>query len=579
MKIKFIFVIVCFYLKLGAQSKLDLSNYRIYNLRNNSVSNEISPVVLGDTLYFSYVKERRGKEITKPMEERRDFYHIVSLALDGDIGSPIQDSDVELISSFSNSFHEGPICYCESTGELFVTESNLVDTDRSGIVFKKESVRLKIVVYKRIKNQWIRSYVFPFYDSSYSVGHAAVSRSGDLIYFCSDMPNGFGATDIYMSKRVDGVWQEPINAGAAVNSSGREMFPSLYGDDLLIFSSDSLESGVGGLDLAYSYIEEDRLSVPTALDLLNSDKDDFGLTFHSRGVTGYFSSGRDGGKGGDDIYMIKSYRTPFDLFVVDDLTGDPLVATVEVVNGKVYETGMDGSTVIKQNGILDGVVVSVSADGYLPKDRSITVGEMNEIRLAPAVELRLTMLDLITGKQIVDGEVNLAGEFSSYDAVALEYKLAISNSRYNFELSADGYLDQGYLFESSLLKAGDLVQDTLYMINTLDSYVIYYDVDRSNVESRYYPILDNIVKILSSSSYLRLEIETYCDSRHSVGYNDLLAKRRSNSVADYLKKHGVSEDLLTIKDYGERHLDGDDSKYGEEEYQLNRKTVFRIVYL
>ncbi|MFN5849715.1 MAG: hypothetical protein ACK43K_14590, partial [Chitinophagales bacterium] len=156
---------------------------------------------------------------------------------------------------------------------------------------------------------------FKYNSPNYSVGHACVSKDGQVLFFVSDMPGGFGGSDIYRCMKMeDGSWGAPINLGKDVNSSGDEMFPYLNPKGNMLYFSSTGNSIFGGLDLNKStrsranvFGKATNLGVP-----FNSNKDDFALIFTDElGEEGFFSSSRTLGLGGVDIYRF-SYekKTP-----------------------------------------------------------------------------------------------------------------------------------------------------------------------------------------------------------------------------------------------------------------------------
>ena len=75
----------------------------------------------------------------------------------------------------------------------------------------------------------------------------------DLIVFTSDREGGFGGYDLYYSKKVDGLWSEPKNMGENINSASDEYRPIIipffeFDETMIIFSSNR-EGGKGGFDL------------------------------------------------------------------------------------------------------------------------------------------------------------------------------------------------------------------------------------------------------------------------------------------------------------------------------------------
>jgi len=147
---------------------------------------------------------------------------------------------------------------------------------------------------------------FPYNSNDYSVGQPCISQDGQILYFVSDMPGGFGGTDIYRCMKLEnGTWGAPINLGNVINTSGDEMFPYISPQGNALYFSSTGHSIFGGLDINKS--NKTRFNVfskPTNMGLpFNSNKDDFAIVFlDNYGSEGYFSSNRLDGVGGVDIY-------------------------------------------------------------------------------------------------------------------------------------------------------------------------------------------------------------------------------------------------------------------------------------
>lgn len=141
-------------------------------------------------------------------------------------------------------------------------------------------------------------------DTLSAYGHPAVSPDGNYLYFCSDMPGGFGGKDIWRInlKSPTGSLE---NLGEQINTSGDEMFPYVRTDSILYFSSDG-HPGFGGLDLFRARLNStgDRWSVENMGVPMNSSGDDFGITF-GEGESGFFSSNRRDARGYDNIYSFE----------------------------------------------------------------------------------------------------------------------------------------------------------------------------------------------------------------------------------------------------------------------------------
>ncbi len=66
--------------------------------------------------------------------------------------------------------------------------------------------------------------------------HPFISPRGDYLLFNSDRAGGFGATDLYVSfKDARGHWEKPINLGEKINSTVRDICPTLSPDGKYLF--------------------------------------------------------------------------------------------------------------------------------------------------------------------------------------------------------------------------------------------------------------------------------------------------------------------------------------------------------
>ncbi len=143
-------------------------------------------------------------------------------------------------------------------------------------------------------------------DSLSSYAHPAVSPDGQWLYFVSDMPGGEGGLDIWRVRiTADDNFGGVENLGAPINTPGDEMFPTFRPNGDLYFSSNG-HPGMGGLDVWCA--KQDSLKAWTLNRLgypLNSEGDDFGLTFDGIYNRGFFSSNRNDGHGWDHIYSFE----------------------------------------------------------------------------------------------------------------------------------------------------------------------------------------------------------------------------------------------------------------------------------
>jgi len=209
---------------------------------------------------------------------------------------------------FSDSYHIGPIGLNRTADTAYITittgiSKKKLPSDNGNSKQRLYTRRLQLMMASKQNDQWVVFGGFPYNDvQKYSVGGAALSKDGHILYFSSDMPGSEGKTDIwYCEKKADGTWGKPVNCGKTINTKEEEAFPTVGGDGTLYYSSKGL-AGMGGYDIYTAKGEKSKWSVPENLKYpINSTSDDFYLVTRN-GLTGYFSSNREGGLGSDDIY-------------------------------------------------------------------------------------------------------------------------------------------------------------------------------------------------------------------------------------------------------------------------------------
>lgn len=179
-------------------------------------------------------------------------------------------------------------------------------------------------------------------DTLSSYAHPAVSPDGKWLYFTSDMPGGYGGLDLWRATIGNKAINSIENLGPEINTAGNESFPSFRPTGELYFSSDG-RGGMGGLDI-YTATEDTLQHTWQVAHLpypMNSQGDDFGITFEGLHNRGYFSSNRStGGRGWDKIY---EFSYPEKLLTVKGWVYEQ--DGYELPAATVYIVGSDGTNV------------------------------------------------------------------------------------------------------------------------------------------------------------------------------------------------------------------------------------------
>lgn len=79
---------------------------------------------------------------------------------------------------------------------------------------------------------------------------------------------------------------------------------------------------------------------------------------------------------------------------------------------------------------------------------------------------------------------------------------------------------------------------------------INFDFNKANIKPGFYPILNNVFKVMKENKDLKIVINGHTDNIGPEAYNMKLSKRRALAAKAYLVKKGISKDRITTKGYG-----------------------------
>ena len=255
---------------------------------------DYSPMLLGDEyeqIYFTSTRnDAQGDELSG-----------ITGTKAGDIFYSEKDdkgkwSRPEAIATGLNTdYDEGACCFTPDGKEMYLTQCV---TDPASPRFAQ------IVTSSRSDAAWGKVQKLEITQDTLSTyAHPAISPDGEWLYFVSDMPGGMGGYDIWRVRITPSGLGGVENLGSPINTPGDEMFPTFRPNGDLYFSSNG-HIGMGGLDIYIARIDEktQQYKIEHPGYPLNSEADDFGMTFEGPHNRGFFSSNRKDGRGYDHIY-------------------------------------------------------------------------------------------------------------------------------------------------------------------------------------------------------------------------------------------------------------------------------------
>lgn len=492
-------------------------NLEVTNLETiNTAKSEYFPVLTidGKTMYFTFAEGKKGGE---------DIYYSQLISdtwiKPQNLGSPFSTKENDAINSIS------------ADGNTIVLFGSYKGHIGGGDNFYAQ----------KTANGWSEIKPFPKpVNSQYWDCDGYLTADGKAFFFTSDRKGGVGDfvkggqfyhgeyegnTDIWVSVKNDSGWGKPVNIGPAINTPYAERSPFLHSDGKTLYFSSDGHPGLGSLDVFKSVRLSDTSwtdwSEPVNLGKeINTAGYDVAYKISTDGRYAYFSSDREGGKGGYDIYRV---------------------------------------TLPKE---------------AMPERNVVTIkGRVTDENANP-VDAKLLWFDLSSNMN--------AGSLTS-DPETGNYIITLPNGRnYSYFAEHPGYYsvsnnidlvsqsDFSELTVDIIMQSVQSLQNTSIVLNN-----IYFDFDKSDLKPESFTELGRVVKFLTDNPNVKIEIAAHTDSKGSDDYNLSLSQKRAESVVGYLTSKGIDPARLIAKGYGEAVPIGDNNT--EEGAAKNRRVEMKVL--
>jgi outer membrane protein OmpA-like peptidoglycan-associated protein len=505
----------------------DNANFKLLKLGINSDEKDFGPAYFNDKIVFTSTRAKVKMIKRKNNWDGKPYLDLYQADVDKRELSNVEKFNKQLKSKFNI----GSASFSNKGTNMAFTRNKARDKSEDRIV------ELQIFLSSMKDGEWTEPVAFSLNNVAYSVGQPCLSEDGKTMFFTSDMPGGFGGSDLYKTTRAEnGEWNKAENLGNQINTEGNESFAFCdEKNNMLYFASDG-HYGIGGLDVFSCSMTNAKVNNVINLGKpVNSKEDDFSFILDKLSMAGYFASNRLTGEGDDDLYA-------FDMF------------TKKMIQKRIQGVSFDQNT------------------GFLPN----------------------TLVKLLdeAGNQLAMIMTTDAANYTFNVETDKKYKLNGSKSGYyDGNQEASSYGEDSIIYADVILtyinkvEVKDLaVGDDLSKLTAGNPKTIYFDYNRYFIRPDAAIELDKIVKIMNDNPTMVVELRSYTDCRASDFSNQILSDNRAKSSAEYIQKSITKPMRIYGKGYGESILvnnckceDTLISDCSDSEHQKNRRTEFIII--
>jgi outer membrane protein OmpA-like peptidoglycan-associated protein len=467
-------------------------------------------------------------------------------------------------------------------------------------------------------SKWSKPQPVNIINSAYNDETPYITPDGRLLLFSSDRPDykanpekqGYPSDkmtfNIYIAEKTEEGWTEPVKVPGEVNTDNNERSPSLSIDKKTIFFT----------RWPYKYIRKSRIMQASYSDGIfvavtelpppvNNDSYDISLTPALDGSGYFFSSIREGGLGGWDLYFIENSRGRWgqvkhlprpinsegnDLFLAETAMrvyfcsnrirgyGGYDIYTAErswnFTTGKYSRPASDDPSTIRD--ILygpgdkqsDKAAVKDMPQNVEPIEKDLVNDARSRIILSVTnaedgspvsekftVYLKDTEDPSRPELRSVSMETDAEGLLTIFPKEDISWVIIkhesgrFSPARYAVKVDKGGAVETGITLYPAVHKSAR-IKKTGPQLNKPELKPVYFAFNSAKINLSYYPYLHTVIDFLRNNPDVKITIVGRADTRGLERSNRIISIKRARAVRKYMVNMEISRTRISVKGVG-----------------------------
>lgn len=381
------------------------------------------------------------------------------------------------------------------------------------------------IINGKLKNKKKLSFIQSTADYLYPY----LANEGTRLYFASNLAGGLGGFDIYYANKVGADWSLDLtHLSQSINSKFDDISPFVIREDSIYFSSNR-EGGMGGFDI-YGAAFSNVGSVSNLGYPLNSSADELSLSKFSN-----------------------------QYFLTSNKTGNFDISNLEYLPVFVEVKG----------------ILTYKSDGSLVKNHVLNLKDKDANLI-----LNTLTTDTNAHYQFI-GKPNRVYEFTTLNGDSVFESFAHETPpnllKVNFASSIHGRSEKQKVDSLNQLWAmrQKMFEDSMAIHGLNNKFIVYYDFNKSMISKKETIVLDSLLNKLNKMPNANVVVGAFTDCIGSYKYNYKLSVKRANAVVQYLMKHGLNKNRLVKNGYSKNYTvspcSTKSNKYSKQLQQNSRR--------